>query len=1083
MRLLSTVLCAISLASGGFAQSGLPIANTPAPSAGAAIAADANRPRAYMIELTAEPTAVTLANARDRAASKGAKAAEELANLAAVSQLVIVEREQAPFVDALRTGDIDGTFLYAVQRVENGVAALMTTDEAARVAKMPGVRAVRPIATYGIGTTAAVSLVGAPALWSPNGHRGDGVRIGIIDSGVDYLHADLGGPGVYDRTDYTAGNVPWNAKVVGGIDLAGDDYDIGSSDSRKWIPHPDPDPMDCGGHGTHVAGIAAGIGVKSDGTPFSGPYPATLDPAAFRIGPGVAPAAKIYAIRVFGCSGLTNLIDQALDWALDPNQDGNLSDHLDIVNLSIGSNYGETFWRASSAPIDNAAAAGMIVVASAGNAGKQHYIVGSPSTAARAISVAASIDSTDTMEAFTVTAPAALAGVKVGQPSSSYNWRAMKAPLTGDVVYPPSQRTGCETFTPANATLLAGKIALIDWTDGGCKSWTRVDNAAAAGAIGVLFAYPKQTRLDTSIGGSAAIPAMVTTREVAEAIKGATSPVTVTFDASVFGKAMRTIVDDSDTDTLATFSSRGPRVTDGMLKPDISAPGETIFSAAVRSGNLGVSKSGTSMAGPMVAGGMALLKQLHPDWTVEELKALAVNSATSDIYGRASQSLPLESPAAAGAGRLSLPDAELLDVVAYATDNPGSVGVSFGFVEVPGDTSAERTFKVVNKSSTPAVVTLNYVPITSVPGVSFDFPSGTTVTVAPNSSAVARIRLTANASQMRHVRDPLLDATQGGYPRYWVSEASGRIELMRGFTPFRLPVHAIVRPASQMRATTKGLDLNAQSGHAEIALSGSSFETGTSYPNDWVSLVAPFELQETVQRNVAINAWQNLRYVGVTSDYASHGGSINDTMLYFGIATWGSWYSPTEFDIKVLVDTKNTTDRYQRAIFNTNAGTFLGSDPNDVHVAALCPWPLPSLPSAQCTSQYMNAFGGDNADTGVLNNSVIRFAVRASALGLTAGQTQFAYTVVSYDKITGAIVDRTPRLWFDPARSLNLFGTGNSPSGIFFDRATNAIPIDWGAGDVGNSTGILLLHYFNVEGTRAEIVPINAAGKNRAARH
>ncbi len=1036
-----------------------------------------------MIELAAEPTAVVYARLRDEVSAKNGSV-DAMANQAAVAQLAVVEAQQAPFVRALRSGDIDGTFLYAIQRVGNGVAAELSADEAIRVAAMPGVRRVVPLALMSVALSSSVSLIEAPSLWNPNagsGHRGEGIRIGIIDSGVDYLHVDLGGAGVYSRTNFTTADVPWNSKVVGGTDLAGDSYDAGSSDAARRTPHPDPDPMDCMGHGTHVAGIAAGLGVRSNGTVFTGPYGSSIDPAAFRIGPGVAPAAQIYAIRVFGCSGLTLLVPQALDWAVDPNRDGNLSDHLDIVNMSIGTDYGAVADAAAMAASDNAALAGTIVVAASGNAGDSHFITSSPAAATRALSVAASVDSTDTVDTFVVTAPPSLAGSKSALPSVNYAWSKMTTPLTAVVAYPPSQRTGCQAFSPANAALLAGKIALLDWTDDDCSSGVRVQNAATANAAGVLIAYNNHSRIDITISGSSSIPAMIAAQAVTDAIKNAL-PVTIRFDSQLLGLGSTRVVDNTIIDTLTDFTSRGPRSFDGLLKPEITAPGSTIFSAKALSGNLGVSENGTSMASPLVAGGLALLKQIHPTWTAEELKALAMNSAALNLYRGPSQGMPLYAPAAVGAGRFSLADAAMLDVLAYAVDNPGSVGISFGLVEVPGQISVERQFRVVNKSSITAVVALSYTPVTSVPGVSFDFPGGTTLSIAPNSSVTARLRLTAISSQMKHRRDPAMDDKQGGYPRCWITEASGNIELLRGFEPLRLPVEAIVRPSSSMTGGSATVNLSAASGHASLPLSGNSFETGTSYPDDWVSLVTPFELRESHVRIPSIPAVQNLRYAGVTSDYKAKSSSLADTIIYFGISSFGPWSSPAEIDYEIGIDV-NGDGHDDYLLYNTSGGAFLAQGAkNDVHIAALCPLPFPALPSPSCSSQYLNGVAANNVDTSVFNTDVVRYPVPASRLGLTAGHSQFSWRVYVYDPVTGALTDSTARLTFDPAHAPNLFATLSS--GMFFDRVNNPLSIDWTAGDnAGGTRGILLLHYFNAAGARAEVIPTGETGRRRSVNH
>ena len=260
--------------------------------------------------------------------------------------------------------------------------------------------------------------------------------------------------------------------MVGGFDFAGDDYNASAGGDRN-IPHPDPDPMDCYGHGTHVAGTAAGSGVTATRMTYTGPYDASTDYSQLYIGPGVAPDASLYALKIFGCNGSTNLTDLALEWAVDPNQDGDFGDHLDVINLSLGTPYGWEY-DTSVAAANNAALAGVIVVASAGNSGDIQLITSTPASADRAISVAAT------------------------------------------------------------------------------------QHAA---------------------------------------------------------------------DTVAGFSSRGPRRGDASLKPDVAAPGTGIVSAKSGSGTERIGNSGTSMAAPHVTGLMALLRQAHRDWSVEELKALAMNSA------------------------------------------------------------------------------------------------------------------------------------------------------------------------------------------------------------------------------------------------------------------------------------------------------------------------------------------------------------------------------------------------------------------------------------------------------------------------
>ena len=108
-----------------------------------------------------------------------------------------------------------------------------------------------------------------------------------------------------------------------------------------------------------------------------------------RIGPGMAPKAKLYAFRVFGCAGSTDLVGEAIDMAADPNGDGDPSDHVDVINMSLGSDYGSP-QDGDSVVTDDAAQLGITMSVASGNAGDIYDVGGSPGDAPRAIAVAAS---------------------------------------------------------------------------------------------------------------------------------------------------------------------------------------------------------------------------------------------------------------------------------------------------------------------------------------------------------------------------------------------------------------------------------------------------------------------------------------------------------------------------------------------------------------------------------------------------------------------------------------------------------------------------------------------------------------------
>lgn len=287
--------------------------------------------------------------------------------------------------------------LFQTSLVYNGIAVSVDARLIERLRKLPGVVNVHIIPPKQRENVDAVSFIGAPTVWGgPGGATGSGIRVGVIDSGIDYTHADFGGPGtpnayaINNRTIIEPQSFP-TAKVVGGIDLAGDAYDATSADLARRIPHPDPDPLDCNGHGTHVAGTLAGFGVTAAGSTYHGPYTSSLDLSSFRVGPGVAPGAQLYALKVFGCSGSTTLLTLAIEHALDPNGDGDPADRLDVLNLSTGSPFGGD-GDPDAVAVNNAVRAGIVVVASAGDTGNTFYATDSPASAQLAIAVGASFD-------------------------------------------------------------------------------------------------------------------------------------------------------------------------------------------------------------------------------------------------------------------------------------------------------------------------------------------------------------------------------------------------------------------------------------------------------------------------------------------------------------------------------------------------------------------------------------------------------------------------------------------------------------------------------------------------------------------
>jgi len=224
--------------------------------------------------------------------------------------------------DALRSQieAAGGRILAQFQSALNGVKVEISSAQLGRLAAISGVTGILSVATHERDNATSVPYISAPTVWngapSPN-LRGEGIKIGVLDTGIDYTHANFAGPGTVAA--YIAANAadtlpaspalfgPAAPRVKGGFDLVGDNYNASGS-GAALIPQPDPNPLDCNGHGSHVAGTAAGSGVTAVGATYGGPYNSSIyTPGAFRIGPGVAPKADIFSYRVFGCVGSTNV--------------------------------------------------------------------------------------------------------------------------------------------------------------------------------------------------------------------------------------------------------------------------------------------------------------------------------------------------------------------------------------------------------------------------------------------------------------------------------------------------------------------------------------------------------------------------------------------------------------------------------------------------------------------------------------------------------------------------------------------------------------------------------------------------------
>lgn len=280
-----------------------------------------------------------------RAQARGARSALAAGSvIAAEHQRVIDQIVRLEGGGPLARGAVSGPVRREFQTAFNGIAATLTPATQAALRAHPDVKAIHRDADVRAILDTSVARVRAPAFWSQHGgFRGAGQVIAVIDTGIDYTHADLGACAVLGAA----------CKVAGGYDFHNDDAD----------------PRDDNGHGSHVAAIAAGNGSLL----------------------GVAPDATLLAYKVLDANGfgLTSTVIAGIEAAIDPNGDLDTSDHADVINLSLGGPGGPD--EAAALAADTATAAGALVVAAAGNDGG-HYTIGSPGVARSALTVGAIAD-------------------------------------------------------------------------------------------------------------------------------------------------------------------------------------------------------------------------------------------------------------------------------------------------------------------------------------------------------------------------------------------------------------------------------------------------------------------------------------------------------------------------------------------------------------------------------------------------------------------------------------------------------------------------------------------------------------------
>lgn len=907
-----------------------------------------------------------------------------------------------------------GTIVGDYQDAYNGIGVRIALKDVNSLAGLPGVEAIRVGRSFRPDNTAGAQYIGAPAAWTgADGKTGAGVNVAVIDTGVDYLHANFGGPGTKaaftadNHTIVEPGSFP-TAKVIRGTDLVGDNYDSASSDPAKLVRHPDPDPIDCNGHGSHVAGTAAGFGVTEAGTRYPGPYNSSIYGSNnFRIGPGVAPQATISAYRVFGCSGSTDeaTIVEAIDMATRQG--------ADVINMSLGSPFGRTE-EPSAVASDNAALAGTVVVTSAGNSGASGYIVGAPSVANRAISVAA-------VDASGATFPGAKIVLNTGKTILAINANN-GGPLPGlntpIVVLRNPDGTVSLGCNRAEYAVARDKIAVVQ--RGTCARVARAVFGQQEGAKAVIMinSTPDFPPFEGKITGNPDTGEVYDVTIPFLGVKGVLGPadtpdgddlIAATIAVSTTAEA----VPNTTYQALTSFSSGGPRNVDSAQKPDLAAPGQSVVSTGSGTGNDAATISGTSMASPMTAGAAALVTQAHPTWDTDRIKALLVNTAGKDGG-------PPLNTRVGGSGVVQVQRA--VDSKAFALTTGGTGTLSFGYDAI---STASRTQSLpvtlyntggsavtydLNGSISQAYLIGNPAALVN-PGASVSF-SENPVTVAGGGSKTVQVTLTIPATASL---PPMSVGVQG-----W-----GGVYTMRGLvtaTPtssgagiysLRVPWLAAPRGLSNVTAGPRSAYTKSAGTYtSSVQLTNNGVHSGTVDLYSW-------GIHDANDTSGGEDNY-DVRDVGVQelpTEALTGAPDAKDKALIFSINSYGRWSNAavTEFDI--AVDTKgNSAPEFFVVGVDFGAlttGTFDGRIASFILDAA-----------------------GNLVDVWVaeapMNGSTIELPALASELGLTTGSNKMNYQVATFPIVPeGQVGDIT---------SVGSYRVGQPPvsTGDFFSLAPGA---------------------------------------------
>jgi minor extracellular serine protease Vpr len=648
-------------------------------------------PNRYIVELSTESVGAHLARAGGRSA---------LHSAAAASHRDLVRAQQTATRKLVQSAG--GKVLGSVDTVSNALKVEIPDAAAPTLRSIPGVVNVYPVRTFDLLLDRALLLHNVPQAWSQAGisNAGAGIKIGLIDTGIDIRHPGFSGAG------FTAPD---------GYPLADTNVDLGYTNGKvivarsyvNQLPSGDPDPSmaDHVGHGTATAMAAAGV----------------ANPGPLASISGVAPQAWIGAYKVFGTPGYndTTTSDAVISAIEDAVNDG-----MDIISMSLGSTLAPRFDSDLEAQIlESVTKMGVIVVVAAGNNGPDPFTMTSPADAPSVISVGAV--NNDRLFSDSVVLPDGTSLIAVPG-TAAYG----SSPVTGLLVDVSTIGDG-QACSALPAGSLTGAVALI--YRGNCTFESKITTAQFAGANAVVVYDNNATEdpLVMAVGG-ATLPAVFISNADGLALKPQiTNGFAVTIGLVPSPHAV-------NPNRIASFSSRGPNL-DYTIKPDVMAVGQNIYTATQKLDSNGdmfdatgyTITQGTSFAAPLVAGAAAVLKQARPGLTVAQYRSLLIDSA-------APASLVPGTPASvqqAGAG--------VLDLFAALNNNISAAPVSLSLGK--GGSSADSTQNLVLTNLGTVTDTFQLSVVPSASSAPVPQPAVTSVQLDPGASATVPVRFHADS--------------------------------------------------------------------------------------------------------------------------------------------------------------------------------------------------------------------------------------------------------------------------------------------------------------------------------------------------